>query len=202
MARKSRRASASRKSQHRRKTHHQRRDRRDRRRGGALSLSNASPIADSLANSWSAKMAAGQGGDFLSYHRGQHGGMAPLSAITGSSLDSSLRGSAMLSGLDRSFSDIRGLSDQAGGRRRKSRKDRRKSRKTRKDRRKSRKDRKDRRKSRRDHKNRRRRGGALGYAPIDAPSMLSNLSDAAKGLNVSWKNDVAFDAAKDRQALQ
>lgn len=200
MARKSRRSSASRKSHHRRKTHHQRR--RDRRRGGALSLSNASPIADSLANSWSAKMAAGQGGDFLSYHRGQHGGMAPLSAITGSSLDASLRGSAMLSGLDRSFSDIRGLSDQAGGRRRKSRKNRRKSSKTRKDRRKSRKDRKDRRKSRRDHKNRRRRGGALGYAPIDASTMLSNLSDAAKGLNAGWKNDVAFDAAEDRQALQ
>lgn len=183
MARKSRRSSVSRKSHHRRRTHH-------RRRGGAYSLSSASPLNSSLANSWSSKMAAGQGGDFLSYHRGQHGGMAPLSVISGSSLDAAMRPAAMMTGLDRAFSDIRGLSDQAGGRRRKGRKTHRKGRKTHYKRRGS-------------LKNRRRRGGALGYAPVDAQPMLLSASDAATaGMSPSWKTDVAFDAAADRQRLQ
>lgn len=198
MARKSRRSSVSRKSHHRRRTHHHR-------RGGAYLLSSASPLNSSLANSWSAKMAAGQGGDFLSYHRGQHGGMAPTSAITGSSLDAAMRPAAMLTGLDRSFSDIRGLSDQAGGRRRKGRKARKSQRKGRKTHHKRRAhSRKDRRRSRRTtYRNRRRRGGALGYAPVDAQPMLLSASEAAKaGMSPSWKSDVAFDAAADRQRLQ
>lgn len=198
MARKSRRSSVSRKSHHRRRTHH-------RRRGGAYLLSSASPLNSSLANSWSAKMAAGQGGDFLSYHCGQHGGMASTSAISGSSLDASMRPAAMLTGLDRAFSDIRGLSDQAGGRRRKGRKARKSQRKGRKTHHKRRAhSRKDRRRSRRTtYRNRRRRGGALGYAPVDAQPMLLSASEAAKaGMSPSWKSDVAFDAAADRQRLQ
>ena len=202
MARKSRRSSVSRKSHHRRRTHHRRKD--TRRRGGAYMLSSASPLNSSLSNSWSSKMAAGQGGDYLSYHRGQHGGMAPLSAVSSSSLDSAMRPAAMMTGLDRAFSDIRGLSDQAGGRRRKGRKSQRKGRKTHHKRRSMRNRRKSARRSlRKSIRNRRRRGGALGYAPVDAQPMLLSASEAAKaGMNPSWKTDVAFDAAADRQRLQ
>ena len=194
-----------------------RKSRRSRRSkgGAALSLANASPLGESLASSWSATMAEGQGGDFLKYHRGQHGGMAPLSSITGSGLDASLRGPAMLTGQDNALSEVRGLSDlQAGGKRHRRRthgkrthgkKSRRRGgRRTahkKSHRRRRTHGKKSRRMSRR--KTRRSRGGALTGAPFGGPSMLlSGSAYSQAGLNPGWKSNVEFDAAEARQALQ
>jgi hypothetical protein len=58
-----------------------------------------------------------QGGDFFGYHKAQHGGMAPV-GYTGV-LDDALRASARISPIDMSIGEIRGMKDQAGGRRRK-----------------------------------------------------------------------------------
>ena len=102
-------ASRKRKTQRRRKSQ---------KKGGAML--HGAPLAESLSGDWSSKMSMGQGGDYLKYHVGQHGGMAgaPLSAIDGSVLPMSLRGAAHMGGLDKSFTEISGLKDQAGGRRR------------------------------------------------------------------------------------
>lgn len=153
---------------------------------------------------WSAKMSLGQGGDYLKYHVGQHGGAAlqgaDLSSMGNDALPDQLRASAHLSGLDKAFADIRGLSDHSGGRR--SRKGR--SRKSRSASRKSRKSSKSRkshksRKSRKSHK--RRRGGALGYASFPSAGMLLSASEQDKaGLNPHWR-DVEVDAARARAGL-
>jgi hypothetical protein len=165
-------------------------------------------------------MSMGQGADFFKYHEGQHGGAmagAPLSTL-GETLPAALQGPAMLGPLQRSFSEIAGLKDQAGGRRkrstRRSRKSRRggqrKSRSARKSR-KSRSARKSRRggqrKSRRNMgqssctggRRRTRRGGALGYSPFPSAGML-DIDHSRAGLNPNWSG-VEVDAAKVRQAL-
>jgi hypothetical protein len=180
LSRKSKRATrrrvTRRRSMRRRVTH----KRSMRKRGGS-----GAPVDYSLAGSWSSKMSLGQGTDFFKYHAGQHGGEAPYpGAVADSSLPASLRGPAHLSGLDKAFTDISGLKDQAGGRRRKSSK-RRHSKKHRS--------------TKRRH-TRRRRGGALGYAPVSAPGMLLGNAQAytQAGLNPAWKSDPAFAAAKMR----
>jgi hypothetical protein len=81
---------------------------------------NGAPVADSLAGDWSSKMSMGQGGDFLKYHVGQHGGAlagAPMTAI-GETLPQGLHAAAHIGSLDKAMADIAGLKDQAGGRRR------------------------------------------------------------------------------------
>ena len=106
----------SRKSHRKHKSHRRRHSRKE---GGAML--NGAPVSSSLANDWSSKMSMGQGGDYLKYHVGQHGGAlagAPLSEM-GGALPSAMRGPAMLGGLDRAFNGIAGLKDQAGGKRRK-----------------------------------------------------------------------------------
>jgi hypothetical protein len=192
MAKKSRRAH-SRKVKHTKRRSTRRSTRRHtRKRGGQYAIQGA-PVKYSLAGDWSSRMSEGQGNDFFKYHQGQHGGEAPVSAI-GTVLDAQLRSAAHLGGLDKAFADIRGLTDQQGGKR-KRRSTKRKSLK-----RKSSK--KAKRTNRSTHRRRshRRRGGALGYAPVSAPGML--LSGAAAyqqaGLNPAWKNDVAFTDAKVR----
>jgi len=125
-------------------------------------------------------MSQGQGGDYLKYHVGQHGGSylagAPLSEIAGSTLPGDLRGPAHIGGIDKAFYDVANLKDQNGGRRKKSKKNcgRRKSSKKNCGRRKSSKKNGGRRKSRGNCKSRRskKRGGALGYAPFGGASML------------------------------
>ena len=111
--------------------------RRNRRnmRGG----SNVSPagVNDSLAGSAPSQMNLAQGRQYESYHTNQHGGMAPLSAISDSTLPQDLHASARTTPLDGYFNDIRGLRDPnqmgAGRRARKaSRKGRKASRKGRK----------------------------------------------------------------------
>jgi hypothetical protein len=137
---------------------------------------------------WSSKMSMGQGGDYLKYHVGQHGGAelrgADVSVIGNDSLPSGMIASAHLSGLEKAFGAIRGLSDQAGGRRRSKRSKRSK-------------------KSKRSKRSRRtrRRGGAMGYAPFPSGGMLLSAADQAKaGLNPHWRG-VETDAAAARASL-
>ena len=202
----SRRASSRNKRAHRRRTH--------RRRGGADALEGA-PVKYSLAGSWPSRMSLGQGQDYFKYHVGQHGGSgysynhsgAPLDAIGDSRLSDGLRSHAMLDGLDGAFKDISGLKDQAGGRRRHTRRKGKKhgkkhggkrGKKHGKSRGKSRG--KSHRKSHRSRRTRRKRGGDLGYSPFPGKGMLldSSTAYAQAGLNPQWKTDVAFDLAKVR----
>lgn len=202
MAKKSRH-SVSRKCQSRRKPSHQRQSRRKqshkrrtvhRRRGGSA------PVQYSLADNWSSQISKGQGADYFNYHRGQHGGVAPLSALGGELISPEMRGPAHVGGIDKALQDVSGLKDQAGGRR-KSRRN--KSRKSRKSRRNN--SRKDRRNKSRRNKSRRSHGGGthLTGAPFPSQGMLldSQKSYAQAGLNPEWRTDVAFDLAKARQGM-
>jgi len=65
----------------------------------------------------SSKLSLAQGEDYEAIHSNQHGGMAPV-GYTGV-LDDSLRASARVGVLDESMGAIQGMSDQAGGGRRK-----------------------------------------------------------------------------------
>ena len=205
----------SRKSHRKHKSHRRRHSRKE---GGAML--NGAPVSYSLANDWSSKMSMGQGGDYLKYHVGQHGGAlagAPLSEM-GSALPSAMRGPAMLGGLDRAFNGIAGLKDQAGGKRRKH--SRRKHSRRKHSRRRHSRRKHSRRKngggscgkslyggsrrknggSRRKRSTRRSKGGALGYAPISSASMLLDSAAYSKaGLNPD--SGVEFDAAAARQRM-
>jgi hypothetical protein len=133
------------------------------------------------------RLSIGQGNQFAELTKNMHGGMGVYpGAVTESGLPQNLHASARLLALDQKYAEIANMSDQAGGRRR-SRKNRKASRKNRKASRKNRKaSRKNRKASR---KNRRSlRGGALGYAPTDAPGMLLDASQTARaGLNPEWR---------------
>ncbi len=152
-------------------------------------------------------MSLRQGGDYLKYHEGQHGGAmlqgADLSALGGEGLPSNLRASAHLGGLDRACGEIQGLKDQAGGRH-KSKKNK-KGKKSRKSKSKSKKSRKSKGKSKkRTHRRRhhRRRGGAMGYAPFPSQGMLldSTIQYAKSGQHPLW-NDVEVAAANARASM-
>ena len=192
MARKSRHSS-SRKMKHTRK--HKSHRRSTRRRGGADELSGAS-VNYHLSGSWPSRMSLGQGADYFKYHEGQHGGaalgMGPFpEAVLSPGLPEALRGPAHIGGIDKAIADVRGLKDQAGGKRRKHRKGSKKHNKSRKHSRKHRKT----------HRRHRRNGGALGYAPFPSSGMLlsSPTAYAQAGLNPEWKTDVAFTDAKIRE---
>jgi len=191
---------ASRKSQRKHKSRRSRRHGRSRRSRGGAALSGA-PLAYALAGDWSSKMSAGQGGDFLKYHAGQHGGAlagAPLSAIDSSALPSALRGPAHIGGLDKAFSDVAGLRDQAGGKRRRTHRHKKHGKKHGK---KSSKRRSTRR-TRRTRRNRKSNGGAIAYAPFGSATMLLDSAGYSKaGLTPQWSSGVEFDAAKMRQGL-
>jgi hypothetical protein len=139
-------------------------------------------------------MSLGQGADYFKYHVGQHGGVAPLSAI-GNTLPPELAGAAHLTGINKAYADIAGLKDgtsdpivaprvATGGRRRRHKKSRKHSRKV----------------HRKSYRNKRRNGGALGYAPFPSQGMLLKSAQqyAQAGLNPEWKTDVAFTDAKIR----
>jgi hypothetical protein len=171
-----------------RKRHH--------RGGNAL---HGSPLSQNLAGSWPSRMSLGQGGDYFKYHQGQHGGAvfqgAPLSSITGSSLPDALRGPAHIAGLDKAYADIKGLSDQKGGRRtRRHKKKHPKSCKNKSHRHKSRRN-----KSRR---NKRSNGGAIGYAPFPSSTgmLLDKTGYQQAGLNPEWKSDISYSMAKIRDS--
>ena len=194
MARKSRHSS-SRKMKHTRKhkTHRRSTRRNTRRSGGADELSGA-PVNYHLSGSWPSQMSLGQGADYFKYHEGQHGGaalgMGPFpEAVLSPGLPEALRGPAHIGGIDKAIADVRGLKDQAGGKRRKHRKGTKKH---------SKKHNKSHRKSHRRH---RRNGGSLGFAPFPSSGMLlsSPKAYAEAGLNPEWKTDVAFTDAKIRE---
>ena len=197
MARKSR-CSSSRKMKHTRKhkTHRRSTRRSTRRRGGADALSGA-PVNYHLSGSWPSQMSLGQGADYFKYHEGQHGGaalgMGPFpEAVLSPGLPEALRGPAHIGGIDKAIADVRGLKDQAGGKRRKHRKGSKKHGKGTK---------KHSKKHRKTHRRHRRSGGALGYAPFPSSGMLlsSPTAYAQAGLNPEWKTDVAFTDAKIRE---
>ena len=75
------------------------------------------------------KQSVAQGVDFFGYHAKQHGGMAPVG--TTGVLDDTLRTYARLAPLDKSFTDIVGMRDQAGGKRKRGKKGRKSTRKMR-----------------------------------------------------------------------
>ena len=195
MVRKSRRAHSRKMKHHSRKHKTHRRHRTHRRRGGVA------PVSYHLSGSWPSRMSLGQGADYFKYHEGQHGGMAPLSAI-GATLPAELRGPAHIGGIDKAIADVRGLRDEpysegagpvkVGGRRHKRKAHRKSHRKSHK--------RSHKRRSIHRRKSHRRRGGAIGYAPFPSAGMLlsSPKAYAQAGLNPEWKTDVAFTDAKIR----
>jgi len=91
--------------------------RRMNRRASRRCWSGGAPasVDDSSMNGPS-RLSLAQGGDYAAIHAKQHGGMAPV-GYTGV-LDDSLRATARVAVLDESMSAIQGMSDQAGGGRR------------------------------------------------------------------------------------
>ena len=200
-----------------RKSH---RRRRSKRRGGAL---DGAPLNYSLAGSEASRSSLSQGGDYLKYHEGQHGGMAPFDGAS-SVLESSLRGPAHLAGLDKAFAEIQGMQD--GGRRRTKRRGSKRSgskrsgskrsgsKRSGSKRRGSKRSgskrsgskRRGSKRSKRQGGNRsrrqRRHGGSLGYSPFPGQGMLlSGAQYAQAGLNPEWKGNAEFEAAAARGAL-
>jgi hypothetical protein len=113
--------------------------------------------------------------------RNMMGGQAPVGDQ--GLLESGLRGAGHLGPLDRSFSEIAGMRDQAGGRRRRHRSSKRKGRSTKRGGRRSTKRGKKR-------STRRRRTMRGGEAPVNSPDMLLNggqAQEAVNGMNAEWK---------------
>ena len=185
----------SRKSRHGGSRKAQKKQRRSRRHRGGDALQGAS-VNYALAGSWPSKMSLGQGTDFFQYHKGQHGGSAPLSAIEHSMLPSNLRAAAHIGGLDAAIDYSRQFKDQAGGRRTRRKHGSRRHHHSRRchhgGKRTS---------QRKQRKQRRSRGGALEYAPFPNKGMLLNDQMYAQaGLSPSWKSDIAFADAKIRDS--
>ena len=145
--------------------------------GGSASINDTSMESPS-------RLSVAQGNQFTNLTKNMHGGVGTYpSAVTDSVLPQNLHPSARLVALDRSYNEIVGMKDQAGGRKRRNRKSK-KSKKSKK----SRKNRKASRKSRKSRRNRKSRGGALGYASVSAPGMLLDAKMTAEaGLNPEWK---------------
>jgi hypothetical protein len=166
-----------------------RRNRRStRRQSGGWQNLNPAGVDDKSMNGPAAQSNA-QGQEYLKNHVGQHGGGALYGAPVGDTgvLDSSLRDIARVGTLDKSMAAIQGMSDQAGGgRRRKSKKGKgtRKGKKGKKGKG-SRKSRKGSRKSRKQ-----RGGAALHPAEFGSPGSLLPPDLASKALstmNPEWK---------------
>ena len=174
-------------------------------RGGSNLGASAAPLQYSLAGDWSSKMAQGQGGDYLKYHVGQHGGQRGGVAPVGDTgvMDASLRGPAMLASQDQAFAAIAGLKDQAGGKRYKRSKSSKRSKRSMCTKRSKRsKSSKHSKRSKSSKRSKKTRGGSLAYAPFDGKGMLLSQSDYAKaGLSPSWSSNVEFNAASARASL-
>jgi hypothetical protein len=152
--------------------------RRNNMMGGATNANSTgpAPVNYGLAQTAPAAMSLAQGNQFASYHVNQHGGEAPLSQITYSTLPQELHASARTLPLDGYFNDIRGLKDpnQMGAGRRKGRKGRFAGRKSRKGR-------------------KTMKGGAATYnfhpASTTAPGLLLDAdmeARAVRGMNPEW----------------
>jgi hypothetical protein len=182
------RAHRSKRASHSRRAH----KRHTRRRGGAYAIQGA-PVGYALAGDWSSQRSMGQGGDYLKYHAGQHGGAlagAPVSMIAGSVLPAHLQGSAHVAGSFAALQEVAHLRDQAGGKRSKRSKRSRGGKRSKRSR-----------GGKRSKRSKRSRGGALMGAPFNGPSMLlRGGEEAAAGLNPHWRS-VEVSAAQARQGL-
>ena len=157
------------------------------RRNNMMGGANMSPanVQDSLAGSGPSQNNLAQGDQYASFHRNQHGGMAPYPAlVTNSLLDESLRASARVLPTDQYIRDVAGLRDpgtegvMGGGRRKRKGTKGRKGRKGTKARK---------------GKGRKQRGGAATYNPspasTTAPGLLLSAdmeSKAVRGMNPEW----------------
>ena len=86
--------------------------------GAPVNWSNPGPMVQNFA----------QGQGFKNMHEGQHGGMAPYPGSFGQVLPAELNASARINSTLNAYGAIRGMTDQAGGRRRKNRRNSRKNR--------------------------------------------------------------------------
>jgi hypothetical protein len=164
--------------------------------GGEYSM--PSPVGDDSLRGPS-NMSLAQGQQFASYHANQHGGALSGGPYPGVVTEESLISpemavAARTAPLNSALNEIRGMSDQAGGRRRRRGNTMRKNRKNRKNTRKGRKNRKNTRKGRKNTMRRRRNnmmgGAVLSPAATSAPGLLlpSGLeAKAVSGMNAEWK---------------
>lgn len=176
-----------------------RRNRRNNMMGGEYSM--PATVNDNSMNG-PRDMSLAQGQQYADFHKNQHGGGLVGGPFPGSVTDESLISpdmatSARVAPLNAALNEIRGMKDQAGGRRRR----RNTMRKGRKNRKNSRKNRKGSRRNnmmggkRRRNSMRRRRNNMMGGmvlnpASVSAPGLLLSPGQEAKalsGMNAEWK---------------
>ena len=156
------------------------------------------------------RMSLAQGQQFADFHKNQHGGALSGGPYPGvvteeALIPANMAVSARTAPLNAALNEIRGMSDQAGGRRRRRRNTMRKNRKNRKNTRKNRRNNMSMRKNRKNRRNnmmmsmRRRRnnntmnmmgGAVLSPASSSAPGLLLPAGLEAKavsGMNAEWK---------------
>lgn len=108
-----------------------------------------------------------QAQQYLNIHKGQHGGSAPYPAgVTNSVLTGPMVASARTGPLDAAVAQIQGMSDQSGGKRSKSRKNKAKAKRSR--------------------RNKKLRGGSMAGSPLSANSMLLPEGTKGTGLHADW----------------
>ncbi len=189
-----------RRRKHMKKVTHKRSTKRNNRRsnrrtnrkqkGGVAPLS----VAYSDMNTWQSRMSMGQGDDFASYHKAQHGGVAPYpGAVTDSMLPGGMVDAARTSGTMDALRFAQQFRDppyggeiptpsKVGGKR--------KGKKSRK--------------SKKTRKNRKHRGGALEGAPVTMNPMLlpNQAAYGAAGLNPEYRGAATeYAVAKMRDAM-
>ncbi len=177
-------ASRSRKNMRSRRNKNSRRNKSRNQRGGLVLSPGAVAAPTVLLPGGVGSLV--QGAQFAQQHLGQRGGAAPVGAEM--TLPSGMADAAMQGKLLSALNEIKGMSDMAGGRRRRSRKASRKSRKAgKKSKKVSRKGRKASKKSKKASRKSRRRNQRGGQAPVTADSMLGV---QAKGVHPQY-NDFA-----------
>lgn len=163
---------------HMKKLTHKRRNRRNNRRTNRRQRGGVAPVGVAYADmaQWQSKMSLGQGGDFATYHKAQHGGVAPYPGmVTGSMLPADMLDSARTSGTmdalrfaqqfrDPPYAQAIPTPSKVGGKRKS-------------------------RKSKKSHKGRKHRGGALDGAPVTMNPMLlpNQAAYGAAGLNPEYR---------------
>lgn len=178
---------------HRKATHkrsNKRNNRKSIRKNNRKQKGGVAPVTVAYAdmNTWQSKMSLGQGDDFESYHKAQHGGVAPYPGmVTGSMLPAGMVDPARTSGTMDALRFAQQFRDppydtiptpsKVGGKRKG-----RKGRKT----------------------NKKRRGGALEGAPVTMNPMLlpNQAAYGAAGLNPEYRGAATeYTVAKMRDAM-
>ena len=165
-----------------------------RRRRNNINMMGGNPATvEDMSMKGPMNMSLSQGQQFASYHANQHGGALSGGPYPGVVTEEALISptmaiSARTAPLNAALNEIRGMSDQAGGRRRKRRNTMRKNRKNRKNT--MRKNRKNRKNTMRRRRNNMMGGAMLSPAATSAPGLLlpSGLeAKAVSGMNAEWK---------------